>query len=350
MKSGDLLAHLREKHADLATFRHPVVVGFSGGPDSVALAHLLWRARQQSDPDNCKPLIIAHFNHRLRGSDSDADETFAQEWANQYNCPAAMGHYSPDNATLPDDTSPKPASENTLRETRYKFLYDVSKRFGARYLAVGHHRDDQVETMLFRLFRGTSLLGLAGIPEVRCFESPVTLIRPMLPHSRSQILDYLTAQNLDFRVDQSNVEIVYSRNWLRNVLMPQLDEHWGTDVRSQLILLSQQVQEHLELLDQITDKLKETAVSEFQGRIEIDLAAVSSQPIALVRHLLTRIWQEQRWPMGAMTYIHWNELAKKLDPHTGLYLGQRWQAPGKIELQRISSTTSELKNLALRGI
>lgn len=343
MKSGDMLARMIARHAELASFRHPVVVGFSGGPDSVAVAHLLWRARQQTATVVPQPLILAHFNHGLRGADSEADEQFARQWAIQFQCPLRVGSASSralaSNESMPSGGS----SEDALRSVRYDFMQQVAREFGARYLTTGHHQDDQTETILFRLFRGTSLTGLAGIPAQRRLEPELTLIRPLLNCSRQEILSYLSSQELPFRIDHSNEQTHYARNWLRQVLLPMLEQQWGNDVRLRVVNLSQQAAEHSELLDQLTDALLAKAVRDSSSDIQIDLAQLSQQPLPLVRHLLTRIWHMNQWPIGAMTFAHWNDLANQLHPATGLGIGQYWQGPGKVELLRISESTSVLR-------
>jgi tRNA(Ile)-lysidine synthase len=155
-----------------------VLVAVSGGADSVALLRGLCALRSAGDGR----LVIAHFNHRLRGAESAADQTFVEELGQQQALRVILGSRDGDG---------RASSEETLREQRYQFLRQAADQAGARYVAIAHTADDQVETVLHNILRGTGLAGLAGIPRVRPLTEAATLIRPLLGATRAEVLAFL---------------------------------------------------------------------------------------------------------------------------------------------------------------
>lgn len=331
--SSKLLAGLAFSFPELAAFRHTIVVGLSSGPDSVALTHLLHQARKQVNTLQAAPLILAHFNHQLRGAESTADEDFCQSFAVKLGCVCEVGR---------SESPPSITSEEHLRQGRYDFLTRVASAYQARYLVLAHHRQDQIETVLFRLFRGSSLLGLKGIPATRSLAPFVTLVRPLLDVSKGEILEYLQENDLAYRTDPSNFQSNYRRNWIRNELLPQINRQWQTDVGERIWGLAHQVQQHCQLLDRLTETDFQTLIANPSGLVQIDLHHFAKLDAVLQRHLLARVWQSRRWSQQAMTAAHWQTLQQKLDPLAGLQMGQRWQAPGGIELVRTSTQWSQL--------
>src|SRR5262245_32292513 len=191
-----------------------ILVAVSGGADSVALLHALAQLRTAGEGR----LIVAHFNHRLRGAESDGDQAFVEELAARLGLAVVIGRR--DGGT---DERPDAADEESLRESRYAFLRLESGVHGARYVATAHTADDQVETVLLNILRGTGLAGLAGIPRVRPLAEATTLIRPLLGVSRGEILGYLASLDQPFREDASNRNLEYTRNRVRHELLPLLE-------------------------------------------------------------------------------------------------------------------------------
>lgn len=205
-----------------------VVVAVSGGADSVALLHLLRHAPLSLQ------LIVCHLNHQLRGEESDQDALFVKQLATQWGLPFML-------KTLPiADLSKqrKQSIELVARTERYRFLEEVASRQAANQasprardgedhtgsppslaIATGHTRSDEVETMLFRLARGTGLAGLCGIPQHRG-----QIIRPLLSFSREQIEAYCTHHELPFREDSSNQSTAFTRNRIRHTVLPPLQQ------------------------------------------------------------------------------------------------------------------------------
>src|SRR5262245_36914671 len=166
-----------------------VLVAVSGGADSVALARALYQLRAPGEGR----LVLAHYNHRLRGAESDGDQAFVEELGRQLAMPVAIGRQDGEKERARAGETESAKSEEALREVRYQFLVRTANETGTRYVATAHTADDQVETVLHNILRGTGLAGLAGIPRVRPLAGAATLIRPLLSVTRAEVIDYLAS-------------------------------------------------------------------------------------------------------------------------------------------------------------
>lgn len=191
-----------------------LVIGLSGGADSVALTLLLNALRKEF----ALHLHIAHLNHGLRGDDSRKDAAFVAQLAQKLNLPAAFREI---NLTrLKQDGSP----EEIARKARLDFLFEVAKDCHAEKIALGHNLDDQAETVLMRLIRGSGLLGLSGILPKRRLGNFI-IIRPLLEISREEIECFIRAKRIKARRDYTNCQEIYFRNLIRRRLIPRLSQY-----------------------------------------------------------------------------------------------------------------------------
>jgi len=225
-----------------------VVVGVSGGADSVALAAAL-RAI-----GSCR-LHLAHVHHGLRGHEADADAAFVGELARQWGLGFSLERM---------DTPALAAgwgvgTEEAARRGRYDALVEVARRAGAAVVAVGHHADDQVETILQRIFRGTHLRGLSGMPAARALAEGVRLVRPLLWARREQIEHYCRDQGLPWRTDATNASTDFTRNFLRHELLPLLRDRLNPRVAEAVLRLSSAAGEAESVLEELGNGLFERA-------------------------------------------------------------------------------------------
>ena len=199
------------------------LVGVSGGRDSVALLHALLDA-------GFKRLIVCHLNHGLRGRAAAGDARWVQALAKRLGLECVSE--KADVAQLATETGQ--SLETTARNTRYGFFARVARRRRCRALFLAHHADDQVETLLFNLFRGTGRAGLGGMsPESERTVDGVRLrvLRPLLGVWREQIDLYISEHAIPFREDESNRAVDFTRNRIRHELLPLLERVFGRDVR-----------------------------------------------------------------------------------------------------------------------
>lgn len=185
----------------------PVLVGLSGGADSVALLALLVQLDY--------PCVALHCNFHLRGDESVRDEQFAREMARTLDVP----FYKIDFDTTAYGAEHHLSIEMAARELRYNWFEEMRLRLGAQAIAVAHHRGDSVETVLMNLVRGTGIRGLGGIRPKNGY-----VVRPLLAVSRSEILDWLAEQQLSYVTDSTNLSDAYTRNFIRLRVLPLLEE------------------------------------------------------------------------------------------------------------------------------
>ena len=295
--------------AKLAAFWPPdqwrdvtVLVAVSGGADSVALARGLFQVRETGEGR----LVLAHFNHRLRGEESDADQRFVEDLAGELGAPTIIE--SAPSPPHPLSPSPPLAPEAALRDLRYAFLKRAANQTGARYVATAHTADDQVETVLFNILRGTGLAGLAGIPRVRALTEAATIVRPLLDVTRSEVLEYLQQLDQAFREDASNECTDYARNRIRHQLLPLLERDHNPHVRQAIRRLS--------LIAQEADEVVEARARRFLSRhkrlwgedVTIQTRPLRHSPDLVARTALMLIWRWQGWPAADMSFEKWDEL------------------------------------------
>lgn len=213
-----VLAQARKtiKEHDLLTRGDCIIVAVSGGPDSLTLLHLLLALRDEWQLQ----LHVAHLNHQLRGAESDADAEFVTQLARKWGLPATVE--SRDIAAHAHDR--KLSIEEAARKIRYAFLADVAQRVGSNIITVAHNADDQVETVLMHLLRGSGLAGLRGMQyRSLMIDYQLQLIRPLLDVTRAEIEAYCKDNSLIPRFDRSNLDTTLFRNRLRHEVLPYLE-------------------------------------------------------------------------------------------------------------------------------
>lgn len=286
----------------------PGVVAVSGGPDSVALLLALVHLPADFRPPK---LVVAHLNHQLRGAFSDSDALFVENLASRLT---SQGHplvYREHQIPVADLARDEGANlENIGRELRYDWLIQVARSEGAGWVATGHTVDDQAETILFRLLRGTGLSGLRGIPAHRELAPGILLLRPLLSVRKSEVLEFLQSRGQSFCEDSSNADLSLTRNRLRHELLPLLARDFNPEVVSALIRLAEQAGEAQDLIEkQAADLLQKAELPRAGNLLIFNPERFSQTPPLLVRELFRLIWKREAWPEGAMTFHHWDQLA-----------------------------------------
>ena len=191
----------------LLTFDKPVIVGFSGGGDSVSLLHILNQLGYKC--------IAAHCNFHLRGNESDHDEEICREFAGKHNIIFEKVDFDTESYA----TEQRISIEMAARDLRYDWFETIRKKYDAQAIAVAHHRDDSNETIILNMMRGTGIRGLCGIRKKNGF-----IVRPLLCISKDDIARYLEDHKLPFATDSSNLSDEHTRNFIRLRLMPLMEE------------------------------------------------------------------------------------------------------------------------------
>jgi tRNA(Ile)-lysidine synthase len=297
----------------------------SGGADSVALL----RALQALKTGGQGRLLAAHFNHGLRGAASDADEAFVVQLCKQIGVPCEVGRAPPGRSTA----WAQDGLEAAARRWRYEFLQEAAARLAARYVLTAHTADDQAETILHRIVRGTGIAGLAGMRRVRPLGPAATLVRPLLEVRRSEVLAYLADLGQPFCRDRTNEDPQFTRNRIRTELLPQLAAQYNPAVTDALLRLGRLAGEVQSVVDGIVQDLAARTLTHGPGReVRIDTGALQGQPRYVVRELLVAVWRQQEWPLQAMGFDQWELLAEMAVPGAGGRQGasQKRTLPGGI--------------------
>lgn len=187
-----------------------LVLGISGGPDSIFLYHF---ANQLGSK-----IVVAHINHLLRAKESDKDELFVKNLVKKSNNIFETLHSN----IKAISRKSKQGLEETGRKIRYEFFQELAKKYQARFILTAHHADDNLETIIMNFVRGASLKGLCGMKESEPISKNLNLLRPLLQFPKSQIIDYLKTKKISFRLDKSNQDLAYRRNFIRHKIVPEL--------------------------------------------------------------------------------------------------------------------------------
>ncbi|MHB9060933.1 MAG: tRNA lysidine(34) synthetase TilS [Desulfobacteria bacterium] len=219
--------------------QEPVIVAaVSGGPDSVYLLRKLSSSKGSR-------IVVGHVNYGTRGTDSEKDQTLVEEIGKSYGYQTIIYDVNKKNLTRGSRGAPgirrelPTGFEEKAREIRYRFLRELSGKVGAEAIALAHTADDQVETILMRVFEGAGIGGLKGIPR----ETPDGVMRPILDVWKEDILEYLKRRKIPYRIDRSNADVRFERNWVRHVLIPLLEKRYGKAVKKRIFTLGERFRE-----------------------------------------------------------------------------------------------------------
>lgn len=191
-----------------------VLIGLSGGPDSMALLHYFIKKRKDVN------IVACHINHKIRGKESDSDADFVKKYCAENKIKLICKEIDIPRIAKKN----KKNIEHVARQERYKFFTKTALKENCNLIATAHHLDDHIETILLNLLRGETLKGLSGIPFKRKIAENLFVIRPLMAVTKKEILDYLKANEIKYRKDHTNEDEKYTRNWIRKKLLPMLEE------------------------------------------------------------------------------------------------------------------------------
>ncbi|MHC4912234.1 MAG: tRNA lysidine(34) synthetase TilS [Planctomycetota bacterium] len=269
-----------------------VLLAVSGGADSTALLHAVCVLKAEGILSG--ELVCAHVNHQLRGAEADADEDFVVGEAAGLKLPvmtrrADVREYARKN---------KLSIETAGRELRIEALVDIAKANDCNVIATAHQKDDNAETILQRLTRGTGFRGLGGIWPKRTFESAVTFVRPLLCVTRAEIIEYLEERGTEWRVDRTNVDYSYRRNFIRHRLMPELQHKCTGSLVEALCELSESARKFYGLVCDCAEKVWEKLAECEDEKVILDLQQLSAEhpavKVEIVRRSLAAVGSGER--------------------------------------------------------
>ncbi|HEX75994.1 MAG TPA: tRNA lysidine(34) synthetase TilS [Dehalococcoidia bacterium] len=273
--------HFIQEHK-LFSAGEKLVVAVSGGADSVCLFHILVQWQRELGVK----LQVAHLNHQLRGAESDSDAKYVCDLAHHLDIPVTIEHR--DVAAYRDRKGY--SLEEAAREVRYSFLAEVAGATGASRVTVGHTRDDQIETILMHLLRGTGIAGLRGLQPRSLLQygedrERMEVVRPLLEVTRQETLDYCQRYQLRPRSDSSNTELSFLRNRVRLELLPVL-RNYNPSIDKALLRLAAAAGDDVSFIEEQALWLWNKVAKEESSAIYLDRSKIASLPRAMQRQIL----------------------------------------------------------------
>jgi len=264
-----------------------VIVGVSGGVDSVILLYILNEIKNEFNIS----IILAHVDHGLRGEESYRDLMFVKELADKYSYPLEI-------------KSVKNLKGGSVQERgrtiRYSFFEELSERYNANKIALGHNYDDQAETVLMRLFRGSGSGGLKGIPPVRD-----KYIRPLIEVKRSDIEEFAKSKGIVYINDSSNLKNIYLRNSIRMELIPLIKNKYNQNIVDDLNRISYILRDDDEYLNNITKKMfTDFIIEENERHLVLDINMISNLHIGLQRRIIRHAINRIKGNLRRINYLH----------------------------------------------
>ncbi|HAU5147440.1 TPA: tRNA lysidine(34) synthetase TilS [Clostridioides difficile] len=237
-----------------------IVLGLSGGPDSVCLLHVLNRLKKDFNIE----IYAAHLNHQIRGIEAQKDVLYVSKLCED------MGIiFFVKSINVPKYCENEGLSlEEGARKLRYEMFYEIKDKIKANKIAIGHNLNDQAETVMMRIMRGTGLKGLKGIDYIR----DNCIIRPILDVERSEIEEYCEAYNLNPRIDKTNLENIYTRNKIRLDLLPYMKDNFNSNVIESIVRMSNSLKSDNDYIEKEAEaKFREVSNIKEKGFVEINL-------------------------------------------------------------------------------
>lgn len=252
-----------------------IVIGVSGGPDSITLLNVLIEIKREKIIDF--DMVVCHVNHMIR-EEADGDEEYVSNFCKKYNIEFFAKRIKVEDISKQE----KIGTEEAGRKARYEFFSDILERTSSNKIATAHTANDNAETVLMNIIRGSGTSGLKGIEAKRG-----NLIRPLIECKRDEIEEYCKVNNLNPRIDKTNFENVYTRNKVRNLLIPYIKENFNPNIIETINRLSDLSKAENDYLEKETEKaFKETLIEKKNNQIILDLNRFNLQETVIKSRLV----------------------------------------------------------------
>ncbi len=298
-----------------------ILVGVSGGGDSVALLHGLHALADQERLQ----LVAAHLDHGIRGAASAEDAAWTAELCQRLEIPLVL-----ESADVPAYARERGLNlEEAARDVRYQFFERAAVGANCSHVAVAHTADDQVETVLHHLFRGTGLAGLQGMPATRPLGTALTIVRPMTSFYRSQWLAFLESIGVEFRTDETNFDQTRTRSRIRNEALPELVRILGPQILDAVRQTAERFRDVQATIEDMAAELLEKSLEDQSADlVRLNADALAGQRRHIVREAFVLLWKRQNWPRQAVGFESWDRLWRLIQE------GGTVTLPGHIEATR----------------
>ena len=301
---------------NLVENKDKIVLGVSGGPDSITMLNILYNIKNANSLKEAFEIVVAHINHGLRDN-AKYDEEFVVKYCKERNIECYVLH-----ANIKEESQKlKKGIEDTGRTIRYRFFEEIAQKVGANKIAVAHNLNDKVETILMNILRGTGLEGLKGI-EIQSGN----IIRPLLLCSREEIESYCRDEKLNPRHDESNDENEYTRNKIRNIVIPYIKKEFNPNIEETIIRLSDIATENVEYINEEVERnYREMIISKTDSAIIINRKKFNSHNIALQKRIMLKAISELFGSTQGIEKIHIDDIIKMCNNN----IGNKYLTPNK---------------------
>ncbi len=286
------------RNYELLKPRDAVLAACSGGPDSVFLLHALVRLKGKL---KLKKVAVCNLDHGLRGRESLADSLFVRRIAKELGL-----EFIHKRVNLRSSGSKGLSIEELARAERYKFFKESGAKLRAGVIATGHTLDDQAETVLMRVIKGTSLKGLVGIAPSRS-EGAVRIVRPLFELEKSEIVEYLDNEGIDYRIDHTNLEPIYFRNIVRGQIIPFL-EKFNPRLKRALFNMAEHLREDFEFIEEANAGIKGLVSFSKNGGVEVSLKDLIVQARVIQKEILRDSLAKAGGEVKKLSFRHWKEV------------------------------------------
>ena len=294
-----------------------LVLGVSGGPDSIIMLNILNDIRNDKNLHMEFDIIVAHVNHMIREEAKD-DEKFVKEFCEKIHVP----FYSKSIDVKKMANNMKIGTEEAGRNARYDFFDEILTKTDSNKIAIAHNRNDKVETMIMNMLRGSGIAGLKGIEPIKNKK----YIRPLIECERYEIEQYCMENNIDARIDKTNFDNIYTRNKIRNVVIPYIMQEFNPNIVNTMDRLSELVKEEDEYLEKVVEtKYKEYVQQENKKQIIMDLKGFNEQEKVIKSRLLLYTISRLFGTTKGIEKIHIEDIIKLCEKN----IGNKYLTPNK---------------------
>ena len=289
---------------NLIKAKDKIVLGVSGGPDSLFMLDILNKLKKDLDID----LVVAHINHKIR-DEADEEEEFVKTFCKKigiefYSKRIEVEKYANNN---------KIGLEEAGRKVRYEFFDEICNNTGANKIAVAHNKNDKVETMIMHILRGSGISGLQGIQP-----KSNKIIRPIIEIDRKEIEKYCEEEKLDPRIDKSNQDNIYTRNKIRNIVIPYINQEFNPNFIETMTRLSEVKTEENAFLNKLTEtEYKKILIQKIENQIVLDLKKFNELDNIIKKRIILYTVSNLRGGSQGIEKVHIEDIVKLCQKNVG---------------------------------
>ena len=301
------------KKYNLIEPKDKIVLGVSGGPDSISMLNILNEIKEEFNFE----IYVAHVNHMIR-EEAEDDEKYVQRYCEKNNIQFFVKRIDVQQIA----NTEKRGTEETGRKVRYEFFEEVMQKVGANKIAIAHNKNDKIETIIMNLLRGSGLSGLKGIEPIRDNK----YIRPLIDCERQEIEQYCEDNKLNPRIDKTNFENDYTRNKIRNIIIPYIKEEFNPNIIETLDRLSQVATEESNYVDKQTNKIyQDLLIEETQNQIILKLKEFNEQEKVIKGRIILLATKQLMGSTQGIEKIHIEDIIKLCNNN----IGNKFLTPNK---------------------